>query len=97
MAEFIWLSEHQSNKQLFVNLATVRAIRGAGPRTPHTTEILFMNADLPPLLVDETMGEIYARLKPGTTDGLLAYPEDIIPDQGRGRGAMRLRNEQDPD
>ena len=77
MAQFIWLSEHQLRTPVLVNLDTVRAIRHHDATAP--VEILFVNSDLPPLLVDDPIIEIHQRLKAPTT--LLAEPSRVFADE----------------
>ena len=77
MAQFIWLSEHQLRTPVLGNLDTVRLIRHHDPAAP--VEILFVNSDLPPLLVDDPIAEIRQRLKGPTT--LLAEPYQVLRDE----------------
>jgi hypothetical protein len=77
LAQFIWLSEHQLRTPVLVNLDSVRAIRhhnAAGP-----VEILFVNSDLPPLLVDDPITEVHQRLKAPTAQ--LADPSQVLADE----------------
>ena len=77
MAQFIWLSEHQLRTPVLVNLDTVRAIRHHDAAAP--VEILFVNSDLPPLLVDDPISEIHQRLK--APAALLAEPYQVLADE----------------
>jgi hypothetical protein len=77
LAQFIWLSEHQLRTPVLVNLDTVRATRHHDHAAP--VEILFVNSDLPPLLVDAPITEIHQRLKAPTA--LLAEPSRVLADE----------------